>query len=88
MKPSVYILYSRASNKYYIGSTANIENRLKHHLGGYTPSTQKMAGLILKFNQEYDSLKQARDIEKRLKKLKRRDYIEKIIRDGAIHMHV
>jgi putative endonuclease len=36
----VYILYSQKTSKYYIGSTSNIEDRLKHHNGGHTPSTK------------------------------------------------
>ena len=38
------------------------------------------------FSQEYDNLEQARKIERRLKKLKRKDYIQKIIADGYIKM--
>ncbi len=34
--------------------------------------------------QEYDSLGVARKIERKVKKLKRKDYIEKIISDGYI----
>ena len=40
--------------------------------------------MVLK--QEYPSLSEARMVESRLKKLKRKDYIEKIITDGCIKM--
>lgn len=70
--------------KYYIGCTDDLEKRLKHHLGGYTPSTSKMGKLELIFSQEYNTLEQARYVECRLKKLKRKDYIEKILEDGYI----
>lgn len=86
MKAYVYILYSKTFDKYYIGSTTNLEERLKHHLGGHTPSTHRMGEVELKFSQLYDSLDEARIIEKRLKMLKRRTYIEKIINDGFIRM--
>jgi len=38
----------------------------------------------LAFSQEYPTLTEARTIEKKIKKLKRKDYIEKIIKDGYI----
>lgn len=60
--------------------------RLRHHKGGFTPSTKRFGELDLIFSQEYPSLKEARIIERKLKKLKRKDYIEKIIKDGFIKM--
>ncbi|MGM0946474.1 MAG: GIY-YIG nuclease family protein [Bacteroidota bacterium] len=30
----VYILFSPKTNKYYVGSTDNLESRLKHHNAG------------------------------------------------------
>ncbi|WP_186988789.1 GIY-YIG nuclease family protein [Constantimarinum furrinae] len=36
----VYILFSETSSKYYVGQTANIENRLKRHNQGIVPSTK------------------------------------------------
>jgi putative endonuclease len=86
--PFVYILKSKESGKYYIGSTTNLVQRLKHHQGGHTPSTKKLGEVQLVFKQKYDSLSEARKIEKRLKKLKRKDYIEKIIEKGIIKMKV
>lgn len=43
-----------------------------------------MINPVLVLSQEYKSLKMAREIEKRIKKLKRKDYIEKMIADGFI----
>ncbi|PIR68170.1 hypothetical protein COU49_02375 [Candidatus Nomurabacteria bacterium CG10_big_fil_rev_8_21_14_0_10_35_16] len=79
----VYILKSN-KGKFYIGSTTNLDNRIKHHKGGFTPSTKKMGELNLVFSQKFNTLKEARYIENRLKKLKRYDYIEAIVRDGFI----
>jgi len=81
----VYILKTN-SGKYYIGSTTNLEERLKHHQGGHTPSTKKLGRPDLIFSQEYSTLSDARSIEKKLKNLKRRDYIEKIIKEGSIRI--
>jgi len=86
--PYVYILKSLRDGRYYVGSTKNLHNRIVHHQKGFTPSTKKFGGVKLVFKQEYDSLTKARSIEKKLKKLKRRDYLEKIINDGIIRMSV
>ena len=83
----VYILQNKEGS-YYIGSTVNIENRIKHHQGGHTPSTHRMGELKLVFYQKYESLKEARGIETKLKKLKRHDYIANIIKDGFIRMKI
>ena len=83
----VYILKTD-SGKYYIGSTENLEMREKYHKAGNTPSTKRLGATSIEivFSQQYDSLHEARSIERRLKKLKRRDYIEKIIREGIIRI--
>ncbi len=81
--PFVYILKNKLG-KYYIGSTVNLPERLKHHRGGYTPSTKRMGPISLVFSQEYPTISEAREVEKRLKDLKRKDYIKKIIEDGVI----
>lgn len=81
--PYVYIL-STSAGKYYIGSTTDLKSRIKHHQGGHTPSTKRLGKSDLIFSQKYHSLSDARSVEKKLKKLKRRDYIEKIIKEGII----
>ena len=81
----VYILQTRA-NKFYVGSTANLSARLKHHQSGFTPSTKALGFESLVLSQEYKTLAEARLIEKKIKKFKRRDYIEKMIQDGYIRV--
>ena len=82
--PCVYILQGVNSGRYYVGSTTNIEERLKHHFGGHTPSTKKFGRLKVSLVQDYLTLKDARSIERKLKRLKRHDYIDKIVKDGVI----
>lgn len=82
----VYILKSLDKNKYYVGSTDNLKDRLRHHFGGHTPSTKKLGNLKLALSQEYSTLEEARKVERKLKNLKRKDYIEKIIEDGYIKL--
>ncbi|HPB60662.1 MAG TPA: GIY-YIG nuclease family protein [Candidatus Paceibacterota bacterium] len=82
MSCGVYIL--KTERGYYIGSTDNLDRRIKQHLSGHTPSTKRMGSIELVFFQKFDNLKEARKIEYKLKRLKRRNYIEKIIKDGII----
>ena len=79
----VYILKGK-NNKYYIGSTVDLQKRIKHHKNGGTPTTKRFSGVDLVFSQKYENINDARSIERKLKKLKRRDYIKKIIEDGFI----
>ena len=39
----IYILFSLKTNKYYVGSTDDLQGRLKHHNAGSTPSTKSGA---------------------------------------------
>ncbi|OGZ53337.1 MAG: hypothetical protein A3B25_03840 [Candidatus Ryanbacteria bacterium RIFCSPLOWO2_01_FULL_48_26] len=85
MKPCVYILKS-LDGKYYVGSTTDLERRLKQHRFGYTATTHRMENPKLVFAQKYETLAQARTVERKLKRLKRKDYIEKIICDKYIKL--
>ena len=85
MPAFVYILKDN-DGKLYIGSTNDLKRRLHQHDIGHTQTTRNMNGPKVVFSQEYDNLEQARKIERRLKKLKRKDYIQKIIADGYIKM--
>lgn len=80
----VYILQSIKNNSYYIGSTENIEKRFKQHNSGYVKSTKIKRPYKLVFYQEYESIDKARIIEMKIKKWKRKDYIDRIILDKTI----
>jgi len=80
----VYILQSQKNKRYYIGSTKNISQRMHFHESGNVYSTKNLLPVVLVFKQEYANTTVARKIEQRLKKLKRRDYLTKIIKEGII----
>ena len=82
----VYILKSRRDGRYYVGSTADLKSRLAHHQKGHTPSTKRFGAIDLVLAQEYGSLREARGVERKIKLLKRRDYIEKMVSDGYIKL--
>ncbi|MEK7116959.1 MAG: GIY-YIG nuclease family protein [Patescibacteria group bacterium] len=83
MKGYVYILKDD-NGKFYIGSSKNTDERYKRHLSGFVFTTHRMKNPKIVLVQEYDSIEVAIKIERKLKKLKRKDYIEKIVKDGYI----
>lgn len=86
MNGIVYILYFDNSDRYYVGSTSNLKRRLDQHRSGHTNSTKRLGNFNLVFSQEFSSLNKARWVEKRIKSWKRRDFIERIIKDGYIKL--
>ena len=85
MKAYVYILKSKTSGKYYIGSSSNLERRLKQHRRGHTHTTKRIGDWELVFFQDVATLEMARKAERRIKTWKRKDYIDKIVEDGKIN---
>ena len=85
MKAYVYILLTKVG-KYYVGSTVDLDKRFANHISGNTYSTKRMGVEHLVFYEQFATLKEARRIEGKLKKLKRKDYLEKIIKEGYIRL--
>lgn len=85
MSGFVYILKSDRG-ALYVGSTDNLTRRIRAHKSGHTKTTKLRRIQELVFSQEFETLEQARMIERKLKKLKRKDYLEKIIEDGYIKL--
>jgi predicted GIY-YIG superfamily endonuclease len=80
----VYILEDTKNGKFYIGSTNNIEYRFRQHKNKKHHSSKCLTDPKIVFKQEFGNLKIARKIELRLKRYKRKDFIERIVRDGII----
>jgi len=85
-KGFVYILKSLKNNSYYLGSTNNIERRLSEHNLGKSKFTKNNRPYLLVFYQEFNSLKTAKQVEYKLKRLASRKIIEEIISEGKIHL--
>ncbi len=81
----VYILEDDNS-MYYIGSSTEPDIRFNRHLSGWVHTTARMKNPRRVFLQEFETIKKAKKIELKLKKLKRKDYIKRIIQDGYIKM--
>ena len=63
----VYILKSQIDENLYIGSTNNLDRRLKEHNSGEVPSTKGRMPFEVIYYEAYKSEKDARHREKNLK---------------------
>ena len=82
----VYILKSEKNGSYYIGSTSNMDERLKRHNSGQVTATKNLRPFLVSFFREYPTSTEARIIESKLKRLKSRVIIDRIISDGEIRL--
>lgn len=85
MKSHLYILQSIKNGSYYTGSTRNIHQRIRFHNSGYVKATRNKRPYKLVFQQEFDNIDSAHKAELKIKSWKRKDFIEKIIRDGKLN---
>jgi len=77
----VYILFSKGANKYYIGQSKNVEERLSlHNNSDYQSYTSKFAPWEIKLIMDVGENRGiAMRIEKYLKRQKSRKFIERLI---------
>ncbi|MGO2358896.1 MAG: GIY-YIG nuclease family protein [Mesonia sp.] len=82
---TVYILFSKKLDRFYIGETADFNMRMIFHkqsLGNKFTGKAKDWELYLKF--ECDCKKQAQAIERHIKKMKSKIYISNLKKYGEI----
>ena len=82
----VYILQSEKNKRYYVGSTNDLERRIKEHQQGRSKYTSNNLPVKLVFSQQYSDLTLARNIEYKIKNYKSKVIIEKIINSGRIEI--
>ena len=80
MRIEVYILTSPAAGLYYIGYTKNLTDRIEMHKNGTFEGsfTSKEKDWELFYHFECESICQSRRIEKHIKQMKSRKYIENL----------
>ena len=74
-----YILYSAVLDKYYVGSSGNVEQRLIKHLSNHKGYTSKAKDWVIKYREVYVTNAEALERELQIKKWKSRKMIEKLI---------
>ena len=78
----VYILHSATLNRFYIGYTCNFDLRLEFHLNSNETRkfTSKAKDWEIYFKIECETKTQALAIEKHIKEMKSKIYIENLLR--------
>ncbi|WP_371926079.1 GIY-YIG nuclease family protein [Flavobacterium cerinum] len=81
MDNSVYILYSKKLDRYYIGFTENLTQRLEFHLNDTQSRkfTYKADDWKLIFTIECESKNQGLSVEKHIKSMKSKTYIQNLL---------
>jgi len=79
---TVYILYSKSINRYYVGYTNDLERRLPEHNRKNGKFTDRGVPWELVYKEEYQAKEKAMSREKEIKSKKSRNYIEELIRAG------
>ena len=76
----VYLLRSEIDERYYIGQTDDVAERLTRHNQGFVPATKSRRPLILVGYEEFSSRNEARFREHELKRsaIRRRGFYDKL----------
>ena len=76
----VYIIFSAKINKYYVGSTENLELRIIKHNLGTTRYTSQTNDWKIVYCENYQSKTEALKRENEIKRKKSRKYIEDLLK--------
>jgi putative endonuclease len=82
----LYFILSSAKNKIYVGVTSNLQERLrKHNDHSYAGAFSKIAtDWELIFQKEFEDKQEALFLERFIKRMKSRKFIQKIIENPEI----
>ena len=85
MSHFVYAIYSEEADRYYIGETSDLDRRIKwHNIHEFeSASTKNVSDWKLKWRMECATIEQGRRIEKFIKSMKSRKFIERLLADDG-----
>ena len=87
MKFYTYLLYSKSNDRFYIGQSENLVERLGKHNGGLVKSTKPYLPWELVWYDIYDTRSESMSREKKLKNLKsQRRVIDYISKNGRLNL--
>ena len=81
---SVYILQSRSTHKFYVGSALDLLARLAEHERGHSPYTRSRGPLELVYHEDFATLAEARRREQQLKSWKSHRSLEELITKSPV----
>ena len=79
----VYVLQSMKDQKYYIGSSSDVQARLNYHNAGLQRSTRHRIPFILIYQEQLNSKHDALIREKQIKSYKGGQAFQKLIHSGT-----
>lgn len=80
----IYILELK-DKSYYVGSTSDLEDRMKEHKSKKVKSTKNKLPFELKYTEQYTTRSEAQSREYQIKKWKSRKAIERLINKTKIN---
>jgi putative endonuclease len=77
----VYIIYTATYDRYYIGETSNISERIKEHNTAYYPNaaTKYTDDWEVRLSFKVENRVEARKVEKYIKSMKSKEFITRLI---------
>ncbi len=75
----VYILLSETTNRYYVGQTQDVTERLAYHNANYSKSLRNRGPWQLVYQEEYKTRGQAMRRERQIKSWKDRGMIKRLV---------
>ena len=81
MNHYVYILYSASKDRYYIGYSGNLKDRISRHNAGRSKSTKSGRPWVVVYLRAYENAGQAYQGEQAIKKRKSRAFLAQLISD-------
>ena len=86
----IYIIYSKKLDRYYVGTTNDVLKRLCEHNSGFYNESFTVKGIPWELNLSFEceSSQKAYGLENFLKRMKSRDFLEKIIVDSNVLLDI
>ena len=75
----VYILYSVSLDRYFVGQTSNLEDRLKRHNEGKSKYTKSGIPWKLKYKESFNTRSEVMAREKKIKSSESREQLRRYI---------
>jgi len=82
---SVYIIYTQKIDKYYIGFSSNVKDRLLKHNRNSKGFSNAGKPWVLVYQETFEYKKEAMARESQLKNWKNRERLEKLIKSDSEH---
>ncbi len=79
----VYIIESLSNGSFYIGSSDNVERRVRRHNSGYSRYTKRHRPWKLVYTERHPSKTEALKRERFLKRQKNREFYLRLIKGGG-----